>query len=286
MVTKKKEKEFVEVEEKEKEQNESIKPYKFPWWILIVVLVMTSFCSVTGCVGLSWVGRNLIDQNVEVVPARELGVLGDKDVEEPVEIMPAAEEMEEPAVAEEQPEANLVPETLVFDREENLNLNLPASVYFRQTVNNPGDDVVLKITITRDYDRLTLQRFVADDLLISAIYYPADGDGGGGILFTDLLQMTEPIDPGCPSMTKDEILILESRGVNCTEGEILGQNMQSIFLGTVKTGSYLIFKISDDPNLDVNNGSTAGFSWDTDDMTVDLNGDPVEATFTPEGYGQ
>lgn len=145
---------------------------------------------------------------------------------------------------------------------------MPMYQDLRTHVRQPGDTSSFLITFTVDFPSLTLQRLVADDVLTEATYFSSPSAVGINIM--PLLQMgpvtiSEPADPDLRSY-------LKSRGVNVEVGEILAQNYQSVFLGGVKTGAYIIVKFKDDPKLQVNSGGLISFSADTDKFTVDLAG--------------
>jgi hypothetical protein len=157
---------------------------------------------------------------------------------------------------------------------------LPGYADFRGRVYNPGDDDTCAIRFGAAYPQITLLRAVGDDVIISATYYPLNGES---IDLLPLLGMA-PVTVGAAGIPADHARMLQLRGVNTVDGELLSQNMYAVALGAVEEGSYLVFKFSDDPELEVNSGGLVVLSGDTDPWTKDLTGALVtNPTYIPEG---
>ncbi len=160
--------------------------------------------------------------------------------------------------------------------------NLPSYNDFRDLVPEEGApaSVVLQFNRTYEHD-VVLLRAVPDDLFDAVTYYPVNGDP---VELLPLLKMAV-IDAGCLDIDSVLRTVLESRNVNCEEGELLPQNLNAILLGDVEKGSFIRFTLHDDPQKGVNNGLLVFLSHDSDPYTVDLTGTTItNPTFIPEGY--
>jgi hypothetical protein len=77
------------------------------------------------------------------------------------------------------------------------------------------------------------------------------------------------------SLDASILAYMEARGVNLS-GEQLPQNITTVHLGHVMPGARLVFRVKDLESKQVNRGVTYSLSSDTDQYTVDLEGNVIE----------
>lgn len=168
-----------------------------------------------------------------------------------------------------------------FDAAKYMKQGLPSYIDFRDAVLLPGDEASMVLLFQKAYPAVTLNRLVCDDDCTGVTLYRAGTDPAN---FLALFQMAE-VKAGCAGYQPNQVLVFKSRGVNCEKGEILKQNTQAVFIGSVAPGDYIVVRVKDDKNLAVNNGTLLSLSADTDPFTVDLTGTVIaNPSFIPEGF--
>jgi hypothetical protein len=182
-------------------------------------------------------------------------------------------------------ELNAQLEALPFDPFDSLGmdvvgLGVQSEATFRDSVVTNGDSGVYYVYIKENYPRFVIHRVACDDTC-KVEWHP---DEGHSVDVTEQLEMAEITKEALATMSQNEKLILASKGINVEDGEILIQSTRSVFLGAVSAGSWLKIIATDNPELGDNVGPTITFTDDSDPWTVDLDGNPVDPTFVPEGY--
>ena len=146
-----------------------------------------------------------------------------------------------------------------------FNGQAPAYSDFRAAVNTPGEVAVFVWNFTVPLDNAVISRIWPDDELISAkLLVP----GQDPVDLTQSFEMIWVKAGGTGDASLDEVL--EGRGVNVADGEILMQNKNSVSLGNVPAGSKLVFEIRDNSQLAVNRGIGVVVSQEADTFTVTL----------------
>jgi hypothetical protein len=149
---------------------------------------------------------------------------------------------------------------------------LPTHGSWRDAVLRNGDTGTGLVYFGRDYPAVTFDRAVADDEFTRLVYCPANGSP---VDLLPMVEMTWVTTDTLRTMSSDLVAVLKSRGVDVVEGEILQQNMYSVFLGPVEEGSFIFAVMQDNPRLGVNNGGLFAFVSDTTAYAVDLQGNSV-----------
>ena len=165
-----------------------------------------------------------------------------------LEQAPAAKEPEVEVPSEPKVEAPVVIEVNA-DQTFNFVCQAPAYSDFRSTVRQPGDSATFVWNFVSGLDGAVITRIWPDDELISAkLILP----GKEPVDITKLFDMVWVKAGGTGDAELDKVL--EARGVNVVEGEILMQNKNAVALGNVPAGSKVVFEIKDNESLAVNRG--------------------------------
>lgn len=172
-------------------------------------------------------------------------------------------------------------DTMDFDGLKSIRQGLPAHDSIRDRVLVNGATGSAFVVFGASYQSVTVDRVVGDDQIIEVIACI----GGQSYDLLPFLGMTEVTIETLATMDPNLRLVMETRGVDVENGELLAQNSYSIYLGAVKEGDFLYIVDKDDPKLGDNNGGLLGVVGDKTYFTRDVNGNflPVEdLTFFPD----
>ena len=225
-------------------------------WAILIALVVGSVFGVRSCV----VNK---DQPIAETPA---AVEDAVEVEkEPVVEEEAASEVEEEVPTEVEEVSPAAPVVVEADQVYHFSGNAPAYSDFRTAVREPGDAATFVWNFDSGLDEAVLSRVWPDDILVSAtLLIP----GQDPIDITEMLEMFMVSAGGTGDAELDAVL--EERGVNIEEGELLPQNKHSLALGDIPAGSKIVFEIKDDAEKAVNRGIGVAVTTQVDAFTVSV----------------
>ncbi len=156
-------------------------------------------------------------------------------------------------------------ETVVTDFTCKFTGQLPMYCDAREAIREPGDGFTTQVFFEKAAPSVTLQRIAPDDILVSAVIYRP---GESEVDITKMLNFVKIGKGGTGDPELDKVL--KARGANIEDGEILMQNKTAISFSAPE-GSYIIIKVVDDKNLQVNRGVFISLSGEVDTFTENID---------------
>lgn len=248
---------------------ETTKTGKLPSWLIpvsiVAIVVLLAFIFWYRPIAAAPVDMTSVQASINQVSTKLDAVGKDitdlKDRVTDLESVPA-KEPKAPTAPAEQPRVEM---PVVADQVFSFNGSVPAYSDFRAAVNQPGEAAVFVWNFTVPLENAVVVRVWPDDTLVSAkLLVPGQDPKDLTILFG----MFFVPKGGTGDATLDTVL--QERGVNVVEGEILMQNKFSVNLGNVPAGSKIVFEIKDNEELAVNRGIGVVIDTLVDAFTVDV----------------